>query len=103
MERLKVRLVMEERRRSDVYPAEVLAGIDRIADLARPFLTAQELADQPGALRDTEVLLTGWGAPVIDAACSTARSCGARSSSAASMTGAPHPVSSTSVSRSAPG
>jgi phosphoglycerate dehydrogenase-like enzyme len=68
MERLKVCLVMEERRRSDVYPAEVLAGIDRIADLARPFLTAQELADQPGALRDTEVLLTGWGAPVIDAA-----------------------------------
>ncbi|MBW8764496.1 MAG: hydroxyacid dehydrogenase [Microbacterium sp.] len=68
MERVKVRLVMEERRRPDVYPAEVLADIDRIADLARPFLTAQELADQPDALRDTEVLLTGWGAPVIDAA-----------------------------------
>lgn len=68
MERVKVRLVMEERRRPDVYPAGVLADIDRIADLARPFLTAQELADQPDALRDTEVLLTGWGAPVIDAA-----------------------------------
>lgn len=68
MERFKLRLVMEERRRSDVYPAEVLAGIDRIADLVRPFLTAQELADQPEALRDVDVLLTGWGAPVIDAA-----------------------------------
>lgn len=68
MERVKVRLVMEERRRSDVYPEKVVADIDRIADLVRPFLTAQELADQPDALRDTEVLLTGWGAPVVDAA-----------------------------------
>ncbi|MBO0979732.1 hydroxyacid dehydrogenase [Microbacterium sp. SD291] len=58
---------MEERRRADVYPADVLAGIDRIADLRRPFLTAQELAADPAALRDTEVLLTGWGAPVVDA------------------------------------
>ena len=66
-EKLRVRLVMEERRRGEVYPAEVLAEIDRIADLERPFLTAQELAADSDALRDTEVLLTGWGAPVIDA------------------------------------
>lgn len=66
--RIKVRLVMEERRRSEVYPAEVLDAIDRIADLARPFHTAQELAEDPAVLHDTEVLLTGWGAPVIDAA-----------------------------------
>ena len=66
-EKLRVRLVMEERRRGDVYPADVLAEIDRIADLERPFLTAQELAADPDALRDTDVLLTGWGAPVIDA------------------------------------
>lgn len=68
MTRVKVRLVMEERRRSDVYPPEVLAGIDRIVDPAGPHLTAQELAAQPDALLDTEVLLTGWGAPVVDAA-----------------------------------
>ena len=67
-ERMKVRLVMEERRRGDVYPEDVLAAIDRIADLPRPFLTAQELAADPGILHDTEVLLTGWGAPVIDEA-----------------------------------
>lgn len=67
MRRLTVRLVMEERRRSDVYPVKVLADIDRIASLVRPFLTARELADDPEALRDTDVLLTGWGAPVIDA------------------------------------
>ncbi|MEV4776032.1 hydroxyacid dehydrogenase [Microbacterium sp. LWH12-1.2] len=66
-EKFRVRLVMEERRRGDVYPADVLADIDRIADLERPFLTAQQLAADPEALRDTDVLLTGWGAPVIDA------------------------------------
>ncbi|WP_341941259.1 hydroxyacid dehydrogenase [Microbacterium sp. LWH10-1.2] len=67
MERMRARLVMEERRRDDVYPAEVLAGIDRTVDLVRPFLTAEELAADPEALRDVDVLLTGWGAPVIDA------------------------------------
>ncbi|MFF5624182.1 hydroxyacid dehydrogenase [Microbacterium sp. NPDC012755] len=66
MERMRARLVMEERRRDDVYPAEVLAGIDRTVDLVRPFLTAEELAADPEALRDVDVLLTGWGAPVID-------------------------------------
>jgi hypothetical protein len=67
-ERMRARLVMEERRRGDVYPDDVLAMIDAIVTLERPFLTAAELADDPDALRDTEVLLTGWGAPVVDAA-----------------------------------
>ena len=66
--RTRVRLVMEEQRRDDVYPAEVLAGIDRIADLVRPFLTADQLDADPVALRDVDVLLTGWGAPAVDAA-----------------------------------
>ncbi|MGN7861836.1 hydroxyacid dehydrogenase [Microbacterium sp. 22303] len=67
-ERMRARLVMEERRRHDVYPDEVLAMIDATVTLERPFLTADELADQPDALRDTELLLTGWGAPVVDGA-----------------------------------
>lgn len=67
-ERMRARLVMEERRRDDVYPDEVLAMIDATVTLERPFLTADELADQPDALRDTELLLTGWGAPVVDGA-----------------------------------
>lgn len=67
-ERIRVRLVMEERRRDDVYPADALAEIDRIAHLVRPFLTADELSADPAVLDDTDVLLTGWGAPVIDAA-----------------------------------
>jgi len=67
-ERMRARLVMEERRRHDVYPDDVLAMIDATVTLQRPFLTAAELADQPEALRDTDVLLTGWGAPVVDGA-----------------------------------
>ncbi|WP_217180924.1 hydroxyacid dehydrogenase [Streptomyces sp. AC495_CC817] len=68
MERLTARLVMEERRRSDVYPADVLAAIDRTADVVLPPLTAEQLAADPEALRGVDVLLTGWGAPVVDAA-----------------------------------
>lgn len=65
--RIRVRLVMEERRRDDVYSAEVLAAIERVARFDLPPLTAEQLAAEPGALREVEVLLTGWGAPTIDA------------------------------------
>ncbi|MFC4138455.1 MULTISPECIES: hydroxyacid dehydrogenase [unclassified Microbacterium] len=67
-ERIRVRLVMEEDRRGEVYPPEVLAAIDRIADVVLPPLTATQLAEDPDALEDVDVLLTGWGAPVLDAA-----------------------------------
>lgn len=65
--KIRARLVMEEWRRDDVYPTQVMAAIDRVVDLVRPSLTAEELAKDPHALGDVEVLLTGWGAPVIDA------------------------------------
>lgn len=65
-DRVQVQIVMEDHRREDVYPPEVIDAIDRIADLSRPFLTAQQLASDPAALRTCDVLLTGWGAPVID-------------------------------------
>lgn len=66
--RPRVRLIMEERRRNDVYPPDVLAAIDRVADVTGSALTAEQLAADPHALDDVEVMLTGWGAPVIDAA-----------------------------------
>lgn len=65
--RPRVRLIMEERRRNDVYPPDVLAAVDRVADVVGHPLTAEQLAADPRALEDIEVLLTGWGAPVIDA------------------------------------
>ncbi|MFG2502222.1 hydroxyacid dehydrogenase [Streptomyces sp. NPDC048441] len=61
-------LVMEEERRPDVYPPEVLADIDRLVIRQAPPLTRQQLADHLDLLHGTEILLTGWGAPVLDAA-----------------------------------
>lgn len=70
-------LVMEEERRADVYPPEVLAGIGRLARWQGPPRTRQELASDPEALRDVDILLTGWGAPVLDSAfLSRAPGCG---------------------------
>ncbi|MBO1330460.1 hydroxyacid dehydrogenase [Streptomyces sp. VRA16 Mangrove soil] len=60
-------LVMEEERRADVYPPEVLAGISRLVHWQAPPRTRQELAEAPEVLRDVDLLLTGWGAPVLDA------------------------------------
>ncbi|MEV0782022.1 hydroxyacid dehydrogenase [Streptomyces sp. NPDC050423] len=61
-------LVMEEERRADVYPPEVLAGIGRLVHWQGPPLTRQELDEDPEVLRGVDILLTGWGAPVLDTA-----------------------------------
>ncbi|MFE1953786.1 hydroxyacid dehydrogenase [Streptomyces sp. NPDC059524] len=61
-------LVMEKERRADVYPPEVTAGLGRLVHWQAPPLTREELADAPGVLRDVDLLLTGWGAPVLDTA-----------------------------------
>ncbi|WP_181774887.1 hydroxyacid dehydrogenase [Amycolatopsis pittospori] len=58
-------LVMEERRRDDVYPEAVLREIGALAHLREP-LTREQLATDPGALDGVEILLSGWGAPVLD-------------------------------------
>lgn len=58
-------LVMEERRRGDVYPDVVLREIGALARLREP-LTRERLAEDPGALDGVEILLSGWGAPVLD-------------------------------------
>ncbi|GAA1362634.1 hydroxyacid dehydrogenase [Streptomyces beijiangensis] len=60
-------LVMEENRRSDVYPPALLEEIGRIARWQGPPLTRAQLASDPGVLAGVDVLLTGWGAPVLDA------------------------------------
>ncbi|MFD6588219.1 hydroxyacid dehydrogenase [Streptomyces anulatus] len=60
-------LVMEEKRRADVYPTHVLDEIGELAHWQGPALTRDALGRDPGALEGVEVLLTGWGAPVLDA------------------------------------
>ncbi|WLQ43691.1 hydroxyacid dehydrogenase [Streptomyces laculatispora] len=61
-------LVMEEERRADVYPPEVLAGIGRLVQWQGPPVTKRELDENPQVLRNVDILLTGWGAPVLDTA-----------------------------------
>ncbi|MBT2444457.1 hydroxyacid dehydrogenase [Streptomyces sp. ISL-36] len=60
-------LVMEEERRADVYPARVLEDIGRVVHWRAPALTSDALRRDPGVLEGVDVLLTGWGAPVLDA------------------------------------
>ncbi|MBT1104253.1 oxidoreductase, partial [Streptomyces sp. Tu10] len=60
-------LVMEEERRADVYPPHVLDEIGELTHWQGPALTRDALRRDPGALEGVEVLLTGWGAPVLDA------------------------------------
>lgn len=74
-------LVMEEERRADVYPPEVLAGIGRLVHWQGPALTRRELHEAPEVLRDVEILLTGWGRPFsTPPSCRTPLGCGPFSS-----------------------
>ncbi|MEV0092906.1 hydroxyacid dehydrogenase [Streptomyces sp. NPDC050738] len=59
-------LVMEEERRADVYPASLLEEIGQVARWQGPPLTRTQLAADPGVLAGVDVLLSGWGAPVLD-------------------------------------
>ncbi len=66
--RPRAALVMEEGARHAVYTPALLARVDAVADLRRPFLTADELRRDAHAAAEAEILLTGWGAPVLDPA-----------------------------------
>ncbi|SDW47430.1 Phosphoglycerate dehydrogenase [Amycolatopsis xylanica] len=58
-------LVMEERRRDEVYPKVVREELESLTRWREP-LTREQLAADPSALDGVEVLLSGWGAPVLD-------------------------------------
>ncbi|WP_285725509.1 hydroxyacid dehydrogenase [Psychromicrobium xiongbiense] len=64
-------LVMEQDRRADVYPDPVIARLDEMVTLQRPFHTRESLAHcltlDPTALAETRLLFTSWGAPRLDA------------------------------------
>ncbi|MFI6321825.1 hydroxyacid dehydrogenase [Nonomuraea sp. NPDC050556] len=63
---LNALLVMEARRRADVYPETVLERLADLVEWQSPPLTREELAADPGVLGEVEILLTGWGPPVLD-------------------------------------
>ncbi|WP_434599322.1 hydroxyacid dehydrogenase [Streptomyces sp. A5-4] len=60
-------LVMEEERRTDVYPAAVLEEIGRLARWQGPPLTRAQLGRDLEVLSEVDILISGWGAPVLDA------------------------------------
>ncbi|WP_214321233.1 hydroxyacid dehydrogenase [Nonomuraea sediminis] len=64
---IKALLVMEERRRADVYPAHVLERLADLVEWQAPAMTREQLAADPRVLSEVEILLSGWGAPVLDA------------------------------------
>jgi phosphoglycerate dehydrogenase-like enzyme len=51
-----------------IWPTSERALVEELLDTSPPILTAEAAASDPSPLRDTEVLLSGWGCPKLDAA-----------------------------------
>jgi phosphoglycerate dehydrogenase-like enzyme len=67
-ERPRLVLAMREDVVGLVLPEPLPARLREVADVHPLLLTAADLPGADGALAETEVLLTGWGAPVVDEA-----------------------------------
>jgi len=52
----------------EVYRPEARAKIDTLINIITPPQTAEEILAHPGLLREVEVILSGWGAPLMDEA-----------------------------------
>ncbi len=65
--RLRALLVMNEDRLADVYPRNILNRLAESVDLLHPPLNRRQLAGSPELMNDVDVLLTSWGAPILDA------------------------------------
>ena len=60
--------VLREDAYQRIYGPEQRAAIDELVEIVGPPRTAEELAADGSVLRDVEVVLSGWGAPLMDAA-----------------------------------
>ncbi|WP_235481257.1 hydroxyacid dehydrogenase [Agromyces sp. Leaf222] len=65
-DRLRVTFAMAHDVRERIFPAEQVARFEQVADVAG-ILTEFESDAAKRALLETDVLVTGWGAPFIDA------------------------------------
>ena len=52
---------------SEIYDQETCRAISELITVIAPPQTAETLRDQPNMLSDVEVILSGWGMPVVDA------------------------------------
>lgn len=51
---------------ADIYGLEERAVINELIDIVAPPQTSEEVLAHPELLRDVEIILSGWGAPLMD-------------------------------------
>lgn len=68
MPRLKGIFILHSSAYEEIYGPEVREAIDELIDVVAPPQTAEEILAHPELLREVEMILSGWGAPLIDEA-----------------------------------
>lgn len=66
LKRLKALFVLDEPAYQMTYGPEERQRIAEMVDLVGPPMTREALKANPEALRDVQILLSGWGAPLLD-------------------------------------
>jgi phosphoglycerate dehydrogenase-like enzyme len=67
MSKLKAVFILHKRHYPTVYDAEQRERIDRLVEVIHEPLTCDEVAESPEKLHGVEVIMSGWGAPLMDA------------------------------------
>jgi len=68
MARMKGLFVLGSYAFQTIYGEETRAEIGEIIEIAAPPMTAGQAQEDPSVLADCQILLSGWGAPVLDEA-----------------------------------
>lgn len=68
MPRLKGIFILDANAYDWIYGREERAAIGELLDVVVPHSTAAEILQHPEALHEVEVILSGWGAPLMDEA-----------------------------------
>lgn len=66
-DRFRARFVLRPDAYARIYGPAQRASIGELVDVVGPLETAERVVEDPGILGDVEVLLSGWGAPLLDA------------------------------------
>ncbi len=68
MSRLKGMFILRPDSYAAIYGPEERASIYELVDISAPPQTAEDILAHPELLREVEVILSGWGAPLMDEA-----------------------------------
>ena len=66
MPRIKGMFILRPNAYDEIYGLEERAMIDELIDVIAPPQTAEDILAHPEVLREVEVILSGWGAPLMD-------------------------------------